>query len=292
VKVHLIDGTYELFRAFFSWPAASGRGGREVGASKGLLSMFRRFVREPGVTHVACAFDHVIESFRNQLFAGYKTGEGLDPALYTQFDLAEQVCEALGIVTWSMVEFEADDAIATGAARYAGDPRVEQVLICSPDKDMMQCVTGDRVSCWDRMRDKISGEAQVIEKFGVPPASIPDYLALVGDTADGITGVPRWGKKAAAPLLAEYAHLEAIPPHAAAWSVKPRGAEALAEELRNHWDAALLYRKLATLRVDVPLPESLDDLQYRGVQRDKLRAVCEELADFSALEALDAEAKA
>ncbi len=292
MKVHLIDGTYELFRAFFSWPAASGRGGREVGASKGLLSMFRRFVREPGVTHVACAFDHVIESFRNQLFAGYKTGEGLDPALYTQFDLAEQVCEALGIVTWSMVEFEADDAIATGAARYAGDPRVEQVLICSPDKDMMQCVTGDRVSCWDRMRDKISGEAQVIEKFGVPPASIPDYLALVGDTADGIPGVPRWGKKAAATLLAEYAHLEAIPPHAAAWSVKPRGAEALAEELRNHWDAALLYRKLATLRVDVPLPESLDDLQYRGVQRDKLRAVCEELADFSALEALDAEAKA
>jgi 5'-3' exonuclease len=290
VKVHLIDGTYELFRAFFSWPAAAGRGGREVGASKGLLSMFRRFVREPGVTHVACAFDHVIESFRNQLFAGYKTGEGLDPALYTQFDLAEQVCEALGIVTWSMVEFEADDAIATGAARFAQDPRVEQVLICSPDKDMMQCVAGERVVCWDRMRSRISGEAQVIEKFGVAPASIPDYLALVGDTADGIPGVPRWGKKAAATLLAEYAHLEAIPPHAAAWSVKPRGAEALAEELRNHWDAALLYRKLATLRADVPLPESLDDLLYRGVQRDELRAVCEELADFSALESLDAEA--
>jgi 5'-3' exonuclease len=292
VKVHLIDGTYELFRSFFSWPAASGRAGREVGASKGLLSMFRRFVREPGVTHVACAFDHVIESFRNQLFAGYKTGEGLDPALYTQFDLAEQVCEALGIVTWSMVEFEADDAIATGAARFASDARVEQVLICSPDKDMMQCVTGDRIVCWDRMRNRISGAAQVIEKFGVPPASIPDYLALVGDTADGIPGVPRWGKKAAATLLAQYSHLEAIPPNAAAWSVKPRGAEALAEELRNHWDAALLYRKLATLRVDVPLPESLDDLQYRGVQRDKLRAVCEELADFSALEALDAGADA
>jgi len=292
VKVHLIDGTYELFRSFFSWPAASGRGGREVGASQGLLSMFRRFVREPGVTHVACAFDHVIESFRNQLFAGYKTGEGIDPALYTQFELAEQVCEALGIVTWSMVEFEADDALATGAARYASDARVEQVLICSPDKDMMQCVTGDRIVCWDRMRDRISGEAQVIEKFGVPPASIADFLALVGDTADGIPGVPRWGKKAAATLLAEYGHLEAIPPHAAAWSVKPRGAEALAEELRNHWDEALLYRKLATLRVDVPLPESLDALQYRGVQRDKLRAVCEELADFSALEALDAEAKA
>ncbi|HEU4577299.1 MAG TPA: 5'-3' exonuclease H3TH domain-containing protein [Polyangiaceae bacterium] len=290
MKVHLIDGTYELFRSFFAWPAASGRGGREVGASKGLLSMFRRFVREPGVTHVACAFDHVIESFRNQLFAGYKTGEGIDPALYTQFELAEQVCEALGIVTWSMVEFEADDAIATGAARYASDPRVEQVLICSPDKDMMQCVTGDRIVCWDRMRDRVSGEAQVIEKFGVPPASIPDYLALVGDTADGIPGVPRWGKKAAATLLAEYRHLEAIPPNAAAWSVQPRGAEALAAELRQHWDAALLYRKLATLRADVPLRESLDDLEYRGVQRDKLRAVCEELADFSALESLDAEA--
>jgi 5'-3' exonuclease len=284
VKVHLVDGTYELFRAYFAWPAAEGRAGREVGASKGLLNMLRRLVREPGVTHIACAFDTVIESFRNQLFTGYKTGEGLDPALYGQFELAERVCEALGIVTWSMLEFEADDALATAAQRFAADPAVEQVLILSPDKDLTQCVTGDRVVCWDRMRDRISGEPQVIEKFGVRPASIPDYLALVGDSADGIPGIPRWGKKAASLLLAEYSHLEAIPHDVAAWAVKPRGADALALELRGRWSDALLYRTLATLRVDVPLPQRLDDLRYHGIDRDKLLLVCEELADFSALE--------
>ncbi|MEY4546205.1 MAG: hypothetical protein RL685_2400 [Pseudomonadota bacterium] len=286
MNVHLVDGTFELFRAFFAWPAAAGREGREVGASRGFLNMLRRLVREPGVTHVACAFDTVIESFRNELFAGYKTGEGIDPALYGQFPLVEQACRAFGIVTWSMVEFEADDALATAALRFAADPRVERVFICSPDKDLMQCVQGERIVCWDRMRDKVSGDAQVLEKFGVRPASIPDFLALVGDSADGIPGIPRWGKKAAATLLAEYEHLEAIPALASDWRVKPRGAEALAQELQSRVDEALLYRKLATLRADVPLPESLSDLEYRGADRNQLRAVCEELADFSALEGL------
>lgn len=286
MNVHLVDGTFELFRAFFAWPAAAGRNGREVGASRGFSSMLRRLVREPGVTHVACAFDTVIESFRNELFAGYKTGEGIDPALYGQFPLVEQVCRALGVVTWSMREFEADDALATAALRFAADPQVERVFICSPDKDLMQCVRGERIVCWDRMRDKVSAEPQVIEKFGVGPGSIPDFLALVGDSADGIPGIPRWGKKAAATLLSEYGQLEAIPARASDWRVKPRGAEALAQELHSRLDEALLYRKLATLRIDVPLPETLGDLQYRGADRSALHAVCEELADFSALEGL------
>lgn len=287
MKVHLIDGTYELFRAFFAWPSAIGAAGLEVGASKGLLRAFRRLLGEPGVTHVACAFDHCIESFRNQLFDGYKTGEGIEPKLLNQFGLAERLCEALGIVTWSMVEFEADDALATAAARFSALPDVEQVLICSPDKDLMQCVETDRVVVWDRMRERIFGEADVVEKFGVSPASIPDYLALVGDSADGIPGIPRWGKKAAATILARYAHLEAIPHDDTEWQVRLRGSRALSEELRNHWQLSLLYRDLATLRRDVPLGESLDDLRYRGADRPALEAVCEELADFSVLESVE-----
>jgi 5'-3' exonuclease len=286
VKVHLVDGTYELFRAFFAWPSSLGSNGREVGASKGLLRSMRYLLAEPEVTHVACAFDHVIESFRNQMFPGYKTGDGIDPKLYSQFELAERVCEALGIVTWPMIEFEADDALATAAYRALLDPAVEQVVICSPDKDLMQCVVGDRVVCRDRMRSIVSGEQQVIEKFGVSPASIPDFLALVGDTADGIPGIPRWGKKAAATLLAEYKHLEAIPREEKAWTVKPRGAAALSETLNSSFDAALLYRDLATLRRDVPLPETLDDLRHRGAPRAKLQALCEELADLSLLESV------
>jgi 5'-3' exonuclease len=285
VKVHLVDGTYELFRAYFAVPSSKGRQGQEVNAAKGLFGTLRRLVSTPGVTHVACAFDHVIESFRNQLFAGYKTGEGLDPDLLGQFGLAERVCEAFGVVTWPMIEFEADDALATAADRWSRDPEVEQVVICSPDKDLAQCVSGERVVCWDRMRDRVYGEADVMEKFGVAPGSIPDYLALVGDTADGIPGVPRWGKKAAATLLAHYVHLEAIPHDDSRWGVTIRGSRALADELARHFTASLLYRDLATLRKDVPLPESLDDLRYRGADRDKLAAVCEELADFSLLEA-------
>jgi 5'-3' exonuclease len=284
VKVHLVDGTYELFRAFFAVPSSKGKLGQEVNAAKGLFSTLRRLVSTPGVTHVACAFDHVIESFRNQLFAGYKTGDGIDPNLLGQFALSERVCEAFGVVTWSMIEFEADDALATAAVRWSKDPEVEQVVICSPDKDLAQCVTAGRVVCWDRMRDRIYDEAGVVEKFGVSPQSIPDYLALVGDTADGIPGVPRWGKKAAATLLAHYVHLEAIPHDDSQWQVAIRGSRALAEELKRHFTAALLYRDLATLRFDVPLLETLEDLRYRGADREKLQAVCEELADFSLLD--------
>lgn len=257
-----------------------------MGASKGLLRAFRRLLAEPGVTHVACAFDTCIESFRNQLFDGYKTGAGIEPKLFSQFGLAERVCEALGIVTWRMIEFEADDALATAAARFAREPEVEQVLILSPDKDLMQCVSGERVVCWDRMRERVFAEPDVLEKLGVRPASIPDYLALVGDSADGIPGIPRWGKKAAATLLAHYAHLEAIPHDDADWQVRLRGSRALVEELKLRWPQALLYRDLATLRLDVPLGETLDDLRYRGARRDQLEAVCEELADFSVLESV------
>jgi 5'-3' exonuclease len=286
VRIYLVDGTYELFRAYFAWPSSKGNVGQEVAAAKGVLSTLRRLVATPGVTHVACAFDHVIESFRNQLFPGYKTGEGIDPNLLGQFGLVERVCEAFGIVTWPMVEFEADDALATAAHRWSGEPGVEQVFICSPDKDLTQCVKGDKVVCWDRMRDRVYAEADVVEKFGVLPESIPDFLALVGDTADGIPGIPRWGKKAAATLLAHYRHLEAIPHDDSKWEVPIRGSRSLAEELARSYTASLLYRDLATLRVDVPLPETLDDLRYRGADRDKMQAVCEEMADLSPMESL------
>jgi 5'-3' exonuclease len=286
VRIYLVDGTYELFRAFFAWPSSRGNAGQEVAAAKGVLSTLRRLVATPGVTHVACAFDHVIESFRNQLFPGYKTGEGIDPNLLGQFGLVERVCEAFGVVTWPMVEFEADDALATAAQRWSGEPGVEQVIICSPDKDLTQCVKGDEVVCWDRMRDRVYTEADVVEKFGVLPESIPDFLALVGDTADGIPGIPRWGKKAAATLLAHYRHLEAIPHDDSKWEVPIRGSRSLAEELARSYTASLLYRDLATLRVDVPLPETLEDLRYRGADRDKMQAVCEEMADLSPMESL------
>jgi 5'-3' exonuclease len=285
VKVHLVDGTYELFRSFFAAPPAQGAGGREVGAARGLLRGFNALVRQPGVTHIAVAFDHVIESFRNDLFAGYKTGAGIDPRLLDQFPLAEDVCRALGIVTWPMVEFEADDAMATAARRWSEHPEVEQVVLATPDKDLTQCVIGERVVCWDRMRQKVLGEREVVEKFGVAPESIPDLLALVGDTADGIPGVPRWGMKSAGVVLAHYKHLEEIPHDDASWAVRPRGSQVLAANLRSRWDDALLYRKLATLRWDVPLSESLDDLRYRGPQLAELERISEELADFSVLQA-------
>ena len=214
---------------------------------------------ERGVTHVAIAFDHVIESFRNDLYPGYKTGEGIDPKLYAQFGPAEDACRALGVVTWPMIEFECDDALATAAARFAADRDVEQVVICSPDKDLAQCVRGTRVVCLDRIRRTTLDEDGVHAKFGVGPESIPDWLALVGDSADGFPGVPRWGAKSASTVLGEYEHLEAIPDDPRAWSVKVRGADALAVSLREHRDDSLLYRRLATLRTDVPLSESLED---------------------------------
>lgn len=279
MHVHLIDGTYELFRSFHGAPSAQARDGREVGAVRGVLSSLGALLREPGVTHVGCAFDTVIESFRNELFAGYKTSDGIAPELWAQFPLVERAVAALGVVVWPMVAFEADDALATMAARVARDPRVERVWLCTPDKDLAQMVVGERVVGFDRRHKTVLDEAAVQAKFGVPPASIPDLLALIGDDADGIPGLPRWGSKSAAIVLAHYRHLEAIPDDAAAWQVQVRGAVALAASLRAQRDDAMLYRRLATLRTDAPLAESVDDLRWGGIRRPDLEALCAEL-DF------------
>jgi 5'-3' exonuclease len=236
-------------------------------------------LREPGVSHVACAFDTVIESFRNDLFAGYKRGDGVEADLLAQFPLAEEGCRALGLTVWGMTEFEADDALASGAARYAADPRVEQVVLCSPDKDLCQCVEGMRVVCLDRVRGTLRDEKGVVEKFGVPPASIPDYLALVGDSSDGIPGIPGWGPKSSAIVLAHYGHLEDVPDDAADWAVSPRGAERLARNLAAARREALLYKELATLRRDVPLAEDLDALAWRGSDREALERFCAAIGD-------------
>ena len=277
MKVHLVDGTYELFRAYYGVPPAHDAAGRPVGAVRGILATLLSLLREPGVTHVACAFDHVIESFRNQLFAGYKTGEGIDPDLWAQFEPAERAASALGIVVWPMVEFETDDALATAAARFRDAPGVEQVVICSPDKDLSQCVVGSRVICRDRRQRTDRDEAGVVAKFGVPPASIPDWLALVGDTADGIPGIPGWGEKSAGAVLARYGRIEAIPDDPAAWDVAVRGRDRLAASLRARREDAGLYRQLATLRTDVPLAESLADLEWQGARRGELEALCREI---------------
>ncbi len=278
IKVHLVDGTYELFRAHFGSPKVEFSR-REVGATRGILRSLLSLVRDDGVSHVAVAFDHVIESFRNELFSGYKTGEGIPEELMSQFPLAERASHALGIVTWPMVGFEADDALATAAARWAEAPEVEQILICTPDKDLAQCVSGRRVVRLDRMRHLLLDEEGVIEKFGVPPASIPDWLALVGDTADGIPGIPRWGEKASSALLARFGRIEDIPPDPGFWGVPVRGAVALAASLAGLRKEAALYKTLATLRRDVPLTETLGDLEWKGARRAELQALCREIGD-------------
>src|SRR5512138_1933764 len=232
MKVHLVDGTYELFRNFFGAPSRKAPDGREVGATLGLLRSLLMLLTTPGITHVACAFDHVIESFRNDLYPGYKTGAGVDPNLLAQFPLAEEAVSALGVVVWPMVEFEADDALGTAARRFKKNKSVEQILICSPDKDLAQLVEGQRIVCWDRKRDILIDEAGVVEKFGVSPQSMPDWLALVGDSADGYPGVPGWGAKSAAAVLARFEHMEAIPKDPAKWklsSVSPGRAASLVE---------------------------------------------------------------
>ena len=290
MNVHLIDGTFELFRAYYGAPSATSPDGKEVGATRGLMRSLAALLSRPDVTHVAIAFDTVIESFRNNLFAGYKTGDGIEESLFAQFPLAEQAARALGIVVWSMVEFEADDALATFAARHAqGQEGVEQVVLCSPDKDLSQCVVGAQVVTWDRIRDLVRDEAAVIEKFGIAPASIADYLALVGDSADGIPGIPRWGAKSAATVLAHYKHLEAIPKDAKDWGVKVRGAEALTANLREQLEQARLYKTLATLRTDVPLAESLAQLRYQGPSpglEEFCREIGESASRYARLEAL------
>jgi 5'-3' exonuclease len=273
MQVHLVDGTFELFRAYYGSPASTSSDGREVGAVRGLLRSLLALLGERDATHVAIAFDHVIESFRNELYPGYNTGEGMDPVLFAQFGLAEDACRALGLVTWPMVEFECDDALAAAAARFNLVPDVERVVICSPDKDLAQCVRGTRVVCLDRMRRKVLDEDGVVAKFGVKPLSMPDWLALVGDSADGYPGIPRWGAKSAAAVLAFYEHLDAIPTDSADWRVKVRGAAALAAELAARPAEARLYRQLATLRTDVPLAEPLAALRWRGPDEHALRAL-------------------
>jgi 5'-3' exonuclease len=279
MRVHLIDGTYELFRCYFGAPSYKNSAGREVGATRALVRSLAAWLRTGEVTHVACAFDHVIESFRNRLFAGYKTAEGIDPDLYAQFGMAERAVASLGITVWPMIEFEADDALATGAVRFAAARSVQQVLLCSPDKDLAQCVRGRKIVGFNRQRNTILDETGVREKFGVSPKSIPDLLALVGDTADGIPGLPRWGMKSAAAVLATYGRLERIPENVATWTVSVRGAASLAESLTLGRKEAMLYRRLATLRFDVPLKESLRDLKWLGGDREAIEKVSNEAAD-------------
>jgi len=271
VQVHLLDATYELFRAHFGRPPSRDPAGRDVGATVGLIESVFSLLREPGVTHVACATDHVIRSWRNDRWPGYKTEQGMPPELLAQFSLAEDALRAAGLVVWPMVEFEADDALATGAGRFSEEPGIERVVILSPDKDMAQCVREDgRVVTYDRRREREVDAAAVRERFGVGPASIPDYLALVGDKADGFPGIPGWGARSSAAVLARYGRLEAIPVDSGTWGVALAGGTALrlSSSLREQWDRALLFRELALLRTDVPLRESLDDLRWRGVPRD------------------------
>jgi 5'-3' exonuclease len=263
-RVHLLDATFELFRAYHAVPPRQDPAGTEVGAVSGLIASTLALLRQPEVTHLAAATDHVIESFRNDLFDGYKTGEGLPDDLVRQFNIAEEALEALGVVVWPMVEFEADDALAAAAAAAARDPRVERVIICTPDKDLAQCVSGTRVVQLNRRTRAIRDESGVVQKFGVPPASIPDYLALVGDAADGYPGLPGWGAKSAAAVLSKFGHLESIPMDWREWRVSVYGASSLAQTLARERDHALLFRTLATLRTDIPLFDSVDQLRWSG----------------------------
>ncbi|HEY9126614.1 MAG TPA: 5'-3' exonuclease H3TH domain-containing protein [Acidobacteriaceae bacterium] len=262
MEIYLVDGTYELFRHFFAVPLAKNAEGRQVGAVKGVVSSIRAMLRG-GVTHIGVATDHVIESFRNGLWAGYKDGSGVDPLLLEQFPLLEEALEALGVRVWPMVEFEADDALAAAAAKAAEDAAVERVLICTPDKDLAQCVRGTRVVQVDRRKQVVRDEAEVIAKFGVKPELIPDYLALVGDSADGYPGLKGFGAKGTAALLSKFGGIEAIPEDAALWPKMP-GAAGLAALLKEQKEKALLFRTLATLRTDVRVFDSAEELRWAG----------------------------
>lgn len=263
MDVHLVDGTYELFRHFYAVPSAVDVNGQEVGAVRGVLRSVLSMI-ERGATHVGVATDHVVESFRNELYAGYKTSEGVPAPLHSQFPILEEALDAMGVVVWPMVYFEADDALASAAAKGARDDRVRQVIICTPDKDLGQCVVGTRVVQLDRRRDILRDEAGVVAKFGVKPQSIPDYLALVGDSADGFPGVPGWGEKSSALVLSLYPRLENIPKDWRAWHPSIGSGRRLATSLFGSWDDALLFRTLATLRLDAPVFDSVDDLRWKG----------------------------
>ena len=263
MDVYLVDGTYELFRHYYALPKARDAGGREVAAVRGVLSSVLGMIKG-GATHIGVATDHVIESFRNQLWPEYKTSEGVEPDLLAQFPLLEEVLSAAGVVVWPMVEFEADDALAAAATAAARDSRVERVIICTPDKDLAQCVSGTRIVQLNRRTRVTIDEAGVIQKYGVSPASIPDYLALVGDSADGYPGLAGWGAKSSAAVLGKFLHLESIPKDCRDWHVNATSAGALAATLREHWDEAILFRTLATLRTDIPLFDSVDQLRWNG----------------------------
>jgi 5'-3' exonuclease len=278
MKLYLVDGTYELFRSHFGAPPRKAPDGREVGATLGLLRSLLMLLTTPGVTHVACAFDHVIESFRNGQYPGYKTGAGVDANLIAQFSLAEDAVSALGLVVWPRVGGEADVALSSATARFKHEAEVDQIVICSPDKDLAQLISGSRIVAWDRRRDRLIDEAAVVAKFGVRPQSIPDWLGLVGDAADGFPGIPGWGEKSAAAVLAKYEHFEAIPTDPHTWGFSANRAARLAESLTQHWAEALLFRKLATLREDVPLLETLADLEWQGANV-RLEDVCQRLGD-------------
>ena len=261
--VNLIDGTYELFRHFFALPSAADANGQEIAASRGVLASVLSLI-ESGATHIGVATDHVVESFRNDLYNGYKTSEGVPEELLSQFPILEEMLVAMGVVVWPETFFEADDALAAAAVKAAQDKRVEQVLICTPDKDLAQCVSGTRIVQFDRRRNILRDEAGVVEKFGVPPASVPDYLAVVGDTADGYPGLRGWGEKAAAAVLSQYPHLEDVPKNWQQWNPSIRKARPLSETLFSNWNDAVLFRTLATLRLDVPVFDSIDELRWRG----------------------------
>ena len=280
MKLHLVDATFELFRAYYSRPPRRAPDGRPVNAVQGLIDSMLSLLREPDVTHIGAATDYVIESWRNDLYPGYKSSAGMDPDLLAQFRDAERALDALGMPVWAMVEDEADDAIATAVARFASDPRVEQVIICSVDKDLAQLVDGDRIVLRDRMRGITYDEAGVVAKFGVSPESIPDYLALVGDSSDGFPGLPGWGSKSAAAVLAKFGHIDDIPPSVLDWELDLRNASRLAATLQDQRPAAVLYRTLATLNRD----SDIGDRRQRSTTssgmacaRDRFLALCDEL---------------
>lgn len=279
MQLHLVDATYELFRSYYApRPATLAPDGRNVGAVVGLLYSLLTLLRDEGATHVGCATDHVIRSYRNDLYPGYKTDAGVPRELLDQFTLAERAMETMGLAVWPMVELEADDALASAVDRWADAPGVERIYICTPDKDLAQCVRSDRVLMRDRLRDRTIDEAGVAAKWGVPPASIPDYLALVGDSADGFPGLPGWGAKSASAVLARFGHLETIPADPGEWRADVRSPAALNAALRAQWQDALLFRRLATLRTDAPLPQrDPDELLWRGAHRAAFAALCEEL---------------
>jgi 5'-3' exonuclease len=272
MDVYLIDGTYELFRYFYAVPAAADVNGQEVGAVRGVLGSVLSMI-ERGAIHIGVATDHVVESFRNDLYSGYKTSEGVDPQLLSQFPILGEALVAMGVVVWPMVYFEADDALASAAGKAAGDERVQKVFICTPDKDLGQSVVGARVVQLDRRREIVRDEAGVVAKFGVKPESIPDYLAAVGDSADGFPGIAGWGAKAAALTLSQYPHFEDIPKNWREWHPSIRKARPLSESLFNSWDDALLFRTLATLRLDVPVFDTVDELRWQG-PRPEFEQLC------------------